>query len=218
MLRFENVSKTYRTRQGAVTSLDRLNLEVSPGEFVVVRGPSGCGKTTLLLTAGGMLRPTAGRVFVASQDLYALSRRERARFRATKIGFVFQMFHLVPYLDALDNVLLAAAPAGTKPDRKRTRGLLGRLGLGPRVHHKPAQLSTGERQRTALARALFNQPQLVLADEPTGNLDPANATGVFDQLQTFHRTGGTVLVVTHGSAADAYADRVIELSSGAIRT
>jgi ABC-type lipoprotein export system ATPase subunit len=128
------------------------------------------------------------------------------------------MFHLVPYLDALDNVLLAAAPAGTKPDRKRTRGLLGRLGLGPRVHHKPAQLSTGERQRTALARALFNQPQLVLADEPTGNLDPANATGVFDQLQTFHRTGGTVLVVTHGSAADAYADRVIELSSGAIRT
>ena len=216
MVRFEDVSKIYPTRQGAVKGLDRLSLEVKPGEFVVIRGPSGCGKTTLLLTAGGMLSPTSGRVTVDGQDPYALSSRGRARFRAETIGFVFQMFHLVPYLNVLENVWLAAAPAGNKPDRERTRALLAQLGLGPREHHKPAALSTGERQRTAIARALLNQPKLILADEPTGNLDPESATGVFDQLRAFQRAGGTVIVVTHGAGAERYADRVIAMHSGAV--
>jgi putative ABC transport system ATP-binding protein len=217
MVRFEDVSKIYPTRQGAVRSLDALNLEVKAGEFVVIRGPSGCGKTTLLLTAGGMLRPTSGSVAVDGHDLYALNRHERARFRAQKIGFVFQMFHLVPYLNALENILLAAAPAGHRPDRAQTYELLAQLGLGPRAQHTPAELSTGERQRVAIARALLNHPKLILADEPTGNLDPENAAAVFCRLEDFHQAGGTVIVVTHGSGADAYADRVVAMHSGSIQ-
>lgn len=217
MIQFDKVSKVYRTPQGTVRSLDGLSLTVKRGEFVAIRGPSGCGKTTLLLTAGGMLRPTSGLVTVDGQDLYALNGRERALFRASNIGFVFQMFHLVPYLNALENVWLAAAPTGRKPDRGRAWELLERLGLGPRSNHQPAQLSTGERQRTAVARALLNRPKLVLADEPAGNLDAENAAAVFAQLREFHQTGGTVIVVTHGSAADEYADRLLEMRSGAIQ-
>ncbi|MBI2927565.1 MAG: ABC transporter ATP-binding protein [Verrucomicrobia bacterium] len=216
MVRFENVSKIYPTSRGAVKSLDALSLEVKAGEFIALRGPSGCGKTTLLLTAGGMLRPTSGRVTVDGQDLYALSSRERAQFRARKIGFVFQMFHLVPYLNAVENVLLAANPATKNPDRDRAARLLAQLGMTPRADHKPADLSTGERQRTAIARALLNEPKLILADEPTGNLDPENAAEVFRHLQEFHRAGGTVLVVTHGTTADAFADRVVEMRAGAV--
>jgi putative ABC transport system ATP-binding protein len=216
MVRFQEVSKIYRAPQGAVHSLASLNLEVKAGEFIVIRGPSGCGKTTLLLTAGGMLHPSAGAVTVDGQDLYSLSGRERARFRAQKIGFVFQMFHLVPYLTVLENILIAAAPAGHRPDRERTQAMLASLGLTPRAQHQPAALSTGERQRTAVARALLNRPKLLLADEPTGNLDPDNAALVFRQFQEFHREGGTVIVVTHGSAAEAYADRIVQMRAGSL--
>lgn len=216
MVRFDHVSKIYPASQGEVKSLDRLSLEVHPGEFVAIRGPSGCGKTTLLLAAGGMLHPTAGTVTVDGHDLYTLSARERAQFRAGKIGFVFQMFHLVPYLNVVENVLLAAVQAPRKPGPARAEELLARLGLAPRLRHKPAELSAGERQRAALARALLNQPKLILADEPTGNLDPDNAAEVFQHLREFHRAGGTVIVVTHGSGADAYADRVVEMRSGSI--
>ena len=215
MIHFQNVSKVYPTKQGAVKSLAGLNLEVKAGEFVAIRGPSGCGKTTLLLTAGGMLRPTAGRITVDGQDLGGLSGQERARFRARKIGFVFQMFHLLPYLSVMDNVLLAADSASDHVERARK--LLDHLGLSARAHHRPSELSTGERQRTAIARALLNQPKLILADEPTGNLDPENAAEVFRHLQAFHRTGGTVVLVTHGTAADAYADRVVEMRSGSVK-
>ena len=216
MVRFENVSKIYPASREAVKSLDQLELEVKQGEFVVIRGPSGCGKTTLLLTAGGMLRPTLGRVALDGRDLYALSGRERAGLRARMIGFVFQMFHLVPYLNVMENILLAARPESGKPDRERAETLLAELNLGPRAHHKPADLSTGERQRTAIARALLNQPKLILADEPTGNLDPDNARAVLQHLGKFHRTGGTVILVTHGSFADASADRLVEMRSGSI--
>lgn len=216
MVQFENISKTYPTRAGVVRSLDALSLEVRRGEFVAVRGPSGCGKTTLLLAAGGMLRPTSGVVRLDGTDLYALSPAERARFRARHVGFVFQMFHLVAYLDVLENVLLAARPAGLGRTEARARALplLDRLGLTPRLQHRPADLSTGERQRVAMARALLNQPKLLLADEPTGNLDPANEREVFGHLRDFHRAGGTVVVVTHGNTANDYAERTIELNAG----
>jgi len=218
MLRFDHVTTLRATTRGEVRILDRLCLEVSAGEFVVLRGPSGCGKTTLLLTAGGMLRPTSGRVTVDGQDLYALSGRDRNRFRGQHIGFVFQMFHLLSYLNVRENILVAANtnPENATATRERAWELLRRLGLEPREHHRPAALSTGERQRTAIARALLNQPKLVLADEPTGNLDPGNAAEVLRQLEAFHGTGGTILLVTHGAAADSFADRVLDMRAGSI--
>lgn len=216
MIHCEQLSKVYRTAQGEVRSLDHFSLEVNAGEFVCVRGPSGCGKTTLLLMLGGMLRPTSGRVTVDGQDLYALKIKERAQFRARKIGFVFQMFHLVPYLNVMENVLLASGPDRNGSDAGRAQDLLTRLGLAQRARHIPAELSAGERQRTALARALLNEPTLILADEPTGNLDPDNATEVFRHLAEFHRAGGTVILVTHGSTGESYADRVIQMKAGKI--
>lgn len=215
MISCSQLSKVYRGASGPVNSLDAVDLEVRAGEFVGVRGPSGCGKTTLLLAIGGMLRPTRGLVMVNGRELYALEAAARARYRARTIGFVFQMFHLLPYLTALENVLLAAGP-GSNGGSSRALALLEELGLAARAQHKPAALSAGERQRTAVARALFNEPSLILADEPTGNLDPENAGEVLKHLQAFHRRGGTVVVVTHGSGADAYADRVIEMRQGRI--
>lgn len=217
MVHFENVSKIYRTRNGNVKALDQIDLQVKEGEFVVVRGPSGSGKTTLLLTVGGMLPPTVGKVIVDKNDIYSMSKRERAKFRAENIGFVFQMFHLVPYLNVIDNVRLAS---GVKKDQgKREENaseLLKRLRMSERERHKPSELSTGEKQRVAIARALLNSPKIILADEPTGNLDPENAEEVIRDLTDFHSNGGTVLVVTHGKIVDQYADRIIHLRKGSI--
>ena len=212
MIICEKLTKSYRTKQGEVRALDDVSLELHPGEFIVVRGPSGCGKSTLLLTLGGMLRPTRGRVTMDGKALYDLDTRQRARFRAERVGFVFQMFHLVPYLSVLENVLLAA---GTCP-RTRAESLLDELGLKRRAHHKPGELSAGERQRAAVARALLNRPQLVLADEPTGNLDPENSAEVLEHLRTFREGGGTVVMATHSAAADRHADRIVDLRAGRI--
>ena len=214
MIRCEQISKRFRTRGSEVKALDEISLHVDQGEFVVVRGPSGSGKTTLLMTIGGMHRPTSGRVMVNENDIYAVSERYRARFRADHIGFVFQMFHLVPYLSVVENVLLAGGAAPKRADLERARELLERLGLLERIRHTPAELSAGERQRTAIARALLNRPKLILADEPTGNLDPDSAAEVFRALASFHRQGGTVLVVTHGEAANPYARRIVNLRKG----
>lgn len=209
-----NVTKTYATRAGQVNALDGISLEIPKGQFVALRGPSGSGKTTLLMAMAGMLRPSAGAVAVAQQDLYALSQQERARFRAQYIGFVFQMFHLVPYLNISENVQLAARIGGDTDRAPEVARLLDRLGLADRATHKPGELSAGEKQRTAIARALLNHPKIILADEPTGNLDPDNANTVLKHLADFHRGGGTVVVATHGPATDAFATRVISLRDG----
>jgi ABC-type lipoprotein export system ATPase subunit len=214
MVSCKDLTKIYRVAHGEIRSLDGLNLEIQRGDFVCVRGPSGCGKTTLLLTLGGMLQPTQGSVRIIDDEIYALSPRQRARFRAANIGFVFQMFHLVPYLSVLDNILLAANGKGSLDPAKRAVELLEQLGLTAREHHTPAELSAGERQRTALARALLNRPELILADEPTGNLDPDNANEVFRRLKSFQQSGGTVVVVTHGATAEAFAGRVLEMRAG----
>lgn len=213
MIRVANVTKTYRTPRGTVSALDNVSLEIPRGEFAVVRGPSGCGKSTLLLTLGGMLRPSAGSVFFEEADLYAMSLHERNRLRALRIGFVFQMFHLVPYLSVYENVIL---PAARPEAREEARSLLERLGLAPRAHHRPGELSAGEKQRVAIARALINRPSLILADEPTGNLDPENAVIVFGHLAEYHKNGGTVVVVTHGADADGHATRIFQLRSGVL--
>ncbi len=214
MIRCDEVTKIFRKNGSEVTSLDRFTAEVTEGEFVAVRGPSGSGKTTLLLTLGGMQRPSAGSVQLAGRDLYALSPAERARLRSSEIGFVFQMFHLVPYLDLLGNVLLACPGKPSAEVRQRASGLMDELGLADRASHRPGELSAGERQRLAVARALLNHPKLILADEPTGNLDPENAAEVIRHLADFHRGGGTVVLVTHGAAADAHADRTLRLEQG----
>ena len=214
MIRCDEVTKVFRKNGSEVTSLDRFTAEVTEGEFVAVRGPSGSGKTTLLLTLGGMQRPSDGSVQLAGRDLYALSPAERARLRSSEIGFVFQMFHLVPYLDLLGNVLLACPGKPSAEVRQRASGLMDELGLADRASHRPGELSAGERQRLAVARALLNRPKLILADEPTGNLDPENAAEVIRHLAEFHRGGGTVVLVTHGAAADAHADRTLRLEQG----
>ena len=214
MIALEDVHKVYQTAQGEVRALDGISLNIGAGEFVAVRGPSGCGKSTLLSMVGGLALPTSGSVIVAGAEISAQSPSQRAKFRGDNVGFVFQMFHLLPYLTVIDNVLVAAKNGAADKSRAAAEALLERFGLGPRLLHHPAELSAGERQRAAMARALLNQPKLLLADEPTGNLDPKNAEAVLDLIGEFHQEGGTVLLVTHDDKAAAKAQRTIMLESG----
>ncbi|MCL5279777.1 MAG: ABC transporter ATP-binding protein [Planctomycetes bacterium] len=214
MLILQDLTKTYRTRAGEVKALDGVSLQIDQGEFVAVCGPSGSGKTTLLMMIAAMLRPSDGTVRFEERDVYEMTGPARARFRAEKIGFVFQMFHLVPYLNVLENVLLAAAVVRRRNGKAQAVELLQRLGLQHRLGHRPSELSAGEKQRTAIARALLNQPKLILADEPTGNLDPENARCVLRHLQDFQKDGGTVIVATHGPAVQEFATRTINLREG----
>ncbi len=216
LVELQEVTKVYRSGPAEVRALDGVWLTVGAGEFVAVQGPSGSGKTTLLLIAGGLLAPSSGTVVIDGRAPYALPADERARFRAETIGFVFQQFHLVPYLTVRENVLAAALATGRTDARRRADELLVRFGLTHRAHHVPAQLSTGERQRTAFARALLNEPKVLLADEPTGNLDRQNADVVLGYLAEFAREGGAVLLVTHDERAAARADRVVRLEDGRV--
>ena len=216
MLSLTNISKLYRGPESVVRALDTVTLGVEPGEFVSVQGPSGCGKTTLLLTAGGLLAPDEGSVLVDQKNPYGLPSGERAHFRAETIGFVFQQFHLVPYLSVLDNVLAPEIALNNVNSRKRAEELVARFRLNDRTGHLPAALSTGERQRTALARALLNKPRLLLADEPTGNLDSDNADIVLDTLAGFAESGGAVLMVTHSPEVASRAYRAVYLQNGRI--
>jgi putative ABC transport system ATP-binding protein len=219
MLRLEGVSKTFARRGAAVAALRPTTLTVAAGEYVAVVGPSGSGKSTLLSLVGGMLAPTAGRVCLAGQPLYDLPLKARTALRRQKIGFVFQTFNLVPYLTALENVQVPLYLAGQAPaaQRRRALALLERVGLGERVHHRPCELSVGQQQRAALARTLANDPALILADEPTGNLDPQTRGEVLDLLDAFHQDGRTVVMVTHDPEAARRAGRTLHLIDGAVR-
>jgi len=214
MLEFKNVSKWFNGTQGKVTALEGVSFSVLPGELLAVRGPSGCGKTTLLLTAGGLLRPSDGQISLDGQDPYALNPEMRSRLRARTIGFVFQQFHLIPYLTVRQNIMTASLAVPLKEASERARQLISRFGLEDRAEHVPAKLSTGERQRTALARALLNEPKVILADEPTGNLDEDNAQTVFGYLSQYVSDGGCVLLVTHDTRAAAHATRSLKMSRG----
>lgn len=218
LVEIQDARKTYQGASGQVLAVDGLSLSLDAGDFVAVQGPSGCGKSTLLLLAGGLLAPESGSVQIAGEDPYALSPDARSKFRAENIGFVFQQFHLVPYLSVLDNVLAPSIATGSTGSEQRARELIDQLGLSHRLEHTPGELSSGERQRAALARALFNQPKVLLADEPTGNLDAENATEVLKYLREFASSGGTVLLVTHDAQAAAAADRVIHLRDGKLDT
>jgi len=209
LVQVEGLSKKF----GTVRALDDVTFEVTAGEWIAIMGPSGSGKTTLINILGGLDRPTDGRVVVDGTDVANLNERELTRYRAEKIGLVFQQFHLVPYLSAVENVMLAQYLHSVADEKEAARALV-RVGLGDRLDHLPSQLSGGEQQRVAVARALINQPKLILADEPTGNLDEANEHTVLDLLQDLHATGHTILVVTHSAAIGRMADRRIELAHG----
>lgn len=214
-LELQNVAKHYDRDGTRIPVLDRVSLSVEKGTFQLIRGPSGSGKTTLLLIAGGLLHPSAGRVLVLGHDLYQLSADNRSLFRGENIGFVFQQFHLVPYLTVLENVQLPGM-ARTIPNlESRALALLEEFRLGSRLGHLPSELSTGERQRVALARALLPTPGLLLADEPTGNLDLENEHVIVDALRHFVRNGGAVVMATHGLRTDGFDD-VYALSDGAL--
>jgi ABC-type lipoprotein export system ATPase subunit len=214
MLEFENVSRWFNGTQGKVTALESVSFSVQRGELLAVRGPSGCGKTTLLLAAGGLLRPSSGQISLDGQDPYQLNPEQRSQLRARMIGFVFQQFHLIPYLTVRQNILAAALAVPGKEAGTRASYLIKQFGLDARAEHVPAQLSTGERQRTALARALLNEPKIILADEPTGNLDEDNARTVFGYLSQYVNDGGCVLLVTHDAQAAAHATRTLQMSQG----
>ena len=198
---------------GSVHALDGVSMTVEAGEWIAIMGPSGSGKTTLINILGGLDTPTSGKAIVDGTDVARLDENGLSRFRAEKIGFVFQQFHLVPYLSALENVMLAQYFHSTT-DESEARAALERVGLADRIDHLPSQLSGGEQQRVAVARALINQPKLILADEPTGNLDQANEEIVLHLLRNLHAEGHTILMVTHAYSIGQLADRRIDLAHG----
>jgi len=216
VIELKDVSKVYRKGIREVKALDGIDLRVGPGEFVVVEGPSGSGKTTLLFTVAGLVRPTTGSVVVDGVDLVGRTSAELACLRKEKFGFVFQMFHLIPYLTALENVCVPMGLSGTSPTEsaERAGALLDRFGLGERSDHYPSELSAGEKQRVAIGRAVANHAPIILADEPTGNLDPKAADEVFEALDEIHRGGAAVMVVTHDARLVRAAPRALRLENG----
>lgn len=211
ILELNRVWKTYET----VQALAQIDLQVGKGEWVSIMGPSGSGKSTLLNIISCLDTPTRGRVLIDGADVSTLNSRQLAEIRRDKIGLVFQQFHLVPYLTALENVMLAQY-YHSLPDESEARLALGRVGLGERLRHFPRQLSGGEQQRVCIARALINCPALILADEPTGNLDANNARAVMDLFRELHDEGHTVITVTHDPKVGGLAGRRIRLEHGRI--
>jgi len=213
----QNVSKHFVTSRGVVRALDEVNLTVAPGEFVAITGASGSGKSTLLSIVGGLLRATTGGVSIEGTDITRLGARRVVQLRRFKIGFVFQAFHLFEHLTALENVMLPLSflKMGWPERRKRANELLDLVGLGHRTRHFPRQLSGGEKQRVAIARALANEPAVLLADEPTGNLDSQSTHTVLQLFRNLNQElGQTVVVVTHDPIVRDYADREVAIENG----
>jgi putative ABC transport system ATP-binding protein len=219
MIRVEHLIKEFTLGSQVVRALDDLNLEIPNGEFVSVAGPSGSGKSTLLMALGGLVRPTAGRVLYDEVDIYAQPTRRQTEFRKNIVGFVFQQFHLVPYLTAWENVALPLMLNGNHSGRHKEIAArhLEQLGLGSRLNHKPFQLSVGQQQRVAMARTLVNDPAIILADEPTGSLDPGLATELVRLLNDLNKNGKTIVLVTHSKEVAAAGSRQLMLEEGKIR-
>ena len=218
VLRVQNASRVYSMDGHEIQALREIDLEVHRDEFLAVTGPSGCGKSTLLHLLGGVDLPTSGKVFLLGKDTKALPDRELTRLRLGSVGFVFQRFFLLPMLTALENVMLPMMEAGVpKPAREaRAKELLGYVGLGERLGHRPSQLSGGEMQRVAIARALANKPSLLLADEPTGELDEESGRGIGALLARVSKEGTTIVLVTHNPELAALAGRALRMRDGKI--
>jgi putative ABC transport system ATP-binding protein len=217
-VRARGLHKEYGSGEGLVRAVDEIDLEVTPGETLAIMGPSGCGKSTLLHLLGGLDRPSAGELWLAGRRIDSLSERGLAQLRRHDVGFVFQAFHLMDELTAQENVELPALLAGRSPReaRRRARQLLDQVGLCERAGHLPSALSGGQRQRVAIARALANEPQIVLADEPTGNLDSAATLEVLRLFDHLHAAGLTLVIVTHDERVAATADRIVSMRDGAL--
>jgi putative ABC transport system ATP-binding protein len=217
MIELRGLSKTVNSGGRPLTILQPLDLLVPSGQFLAIAGPSGCGKSTLLGLIAGLDEPSAGQIIIDGVDITGLGEDALARLRGEKIGFIFQAFHLMPSLTALENVLIPMEIAGRRDAVPRAKSLLEEVGLQGRGHHYPSQLSGGEQQRVAVARALSNDPVIVLADEPTGNLDTANGRHIVDLLLSINRTRGTtVVLVTHDAELAALADLRLLLRDGAV--
>ncbi|MGZ4737640.1 MAG: ABC transporter ATP-binding protein [Ilumatobacteraceae bacterium] len=217
LARARGLSKEYGRGEGLVRAVDRVDVEVARGECLAIMGPSGCGKSTLLHLLGGLDRPTEGELWLGGRRIDGFSERALAHLRRTEVGFVFQAYHLMDELTAQENVELPALLAGRSPGdaRRRARQLLDQVGLADRAEHLPSALSGGQRQRVAIARALANEPRLVLADEPTGNLDSAATLEVLRLFEVLHTDGLTLVIVTHDERIAATADRLISMRDGA---
>jgi putative ABC transport system ATP-binding protein len=230
MIQIKNVTKLYPSQgpgqegashkesaNSAIHALDEISLHVAPGEWLSIMGPSGSGKSTLVNLIGCLDRPTSGEIWLDGQNVAGMSSADLNRVRAEKIGFIFQQFHLIPFLTAVENVMLAQY-FHSMTDEKEATEALARVGLGDRAHHLPSQLSGGEQQRVCIARALINDPKIILADEPTGNLDAMNEEIVLRLLREFHKQGRTIVMVTHDPVVARLADRRIEFHHGKIES
>ena len=216
MLQIESISKEYTRGRSVVHALHPTSMNVRRGDFIAIVGPSGSGKSTLLSMIGGMLSPTSGRVILGDNSLYEIDVPQRSRLRNEQIGFLFQSFNLVPYLSAMENVQLPMSLYGGDRDsqQRQAQQLLERFGLGERLEHRPAELSVGQQQRVAMARTLAMGPKLILADEPTGNLDPESRNLVLRTLHDLCEEGRTIILVTHDGAVSASAHRVFHINEG----
>lgn len=218
LVKVVDLRKTYKVGKIEVPALRGVNMEIAEGEFVSIMGPSGCGKSTFLHLMGGLARPTAGRIFLDGVDLTTVRDNERTRIRREKIGFVFQRFNLLPTLTVQGNIEIARQIFGNGlPSREEIVRLLEIVGLAGKLHHRPLELSVGEQQRVAIARALINRPALILADEPTGNLDSRNSQQVLDLLAGLNRDKNqTIVMITHNPQAAEVGDRTIEMLDGRV--
>jgi len=217
ILKTAGLWKTYNSGKVQVSALRGVDFEVPPGEFVAVMGPSGCGKSTLLHVIGGLARATRGQVFVDGNDLAAMGDAERTRLRRHKVGFIFQRFNLLSTLDAFGNIAIAQHIHGNGFDPHRFEVVTAMLGLSGRLRHRPSELSGGEQQRVAIARAIINEPKIVLADEPTGNLDTKNSEAVLEMLRQLNKElGQTIVMITHNPEATVYCNRIVHMRDGVI--
>ena len=211
MLEVNQLTKIYTKNGNRFTALNEVTFKVEQGEFVAVVGSSGSGKSTLLHTIGGLIRPDSGKVLFRGKDVYALNNQEANQFRRESVGFVFQQFHLMPYLTVYENIIMAG---GKTPNTTLIADYLEKCSLSPLQNKYPSELSVGEKQRTAFIRAIISKPKILLADEPTGNLDPENSKILMSLVEEFHKNGGTVLLVSHQTETSKYASRTITLHSG----
>ena len=217
ILRVENLTKQYGSGETAVKALDDVSFSVEKGEFVAIIGPSGSGKSTLLHLLGGVDRPSGGRVLIDNTDIYDLNETQRAIFRRRQIGLVYQFYNLIPVLTVEENITLPILLDGQNIDRKLLTNIIGTLGLEDRLGYLPNQLSGGQQQRVSIGRALINNPAIMLADEPTGNLDSKNSAEIIELLKMFNKTfRQTLLVITHDERIALQADRIISIEDGRI--
>lgn len=218
LIEIHDLSKIYDSGDTMVTAIDQMGFSIDDGEFVTITGQSGSGKSTLLSVMGAMNRPSHGQVLVDSLDLYSLTNEQRADFRSEYMGFIFQSFQLIPYLTVLENVKLPMAVTGRSKKEKNRMALevIHRVGLKDKAHRLPDQLSGGEQERVAIARAIVNKPPIIMADEPTGNLDSATAREIMALLQGLNDEGHTIIMVTHNAEMEAHATRTIRVKDGRI--